>query len=221
MSLLNPKYRLRFSVVLAFGVAAFLIMAGGAIPGAIVHADTLGPNLEVVSITGDLFSGTGPCLGGTSTVDTSATNPGISFTGIPTPCAGFSSTQSATISLAALNGYEIEDISASATCGVTGGDTLTLTFSSLVLTCPTETTVGTTSTLPTLDVTFAPTTSLDEIITLSNTFTPGGSSSLSAFSFNVSLVATPEPNTLTLMLIGLGLAFLMRKRIALRLLPRT
>jgi hypothetical protein len=38
--------------------------------------------------------------------------------------------------LAGLNGLLIDDLSASITCGVTGGDSLSLSFNSLTLNCP-------------------------------------------------------------------------------------
>lgn len=196
----------------------FLLAASGALPGAVVRADNLpvcgtagtpcalGPNLEVVSIT---LPSSGPCAGGTLSLDMSATNPGLSFSG-PTSgtCEPFSGTVTETITLSALNGYQIGDLSVSATCGVTGGNSLILSFGSHTLPCPTGS-LGTVSD----DVTFTPVTSQTFTFGVSNTFT-GGSSSLSSVSQNFSLVApVPEPSSIVLMLVGIGaLAFVLGSR---------
>ena len=42
-----------------FGIVIFLVVAGGALPSAVVHANTIGPNLGV-SFTGS-FTGSGGC----------------------------------------------------------------------------------------------------------------------------------------------------------------
>lgn len=229
MSLAKPKFGPCFAVILAFAIVAFLVVGSGALPTAVVHAGpllpcttspapcTIGPNLELINVTGALFSGTGPCTGGTETFDTSATDPGFSFTDIPTPCAGFSSTQSGTVSVSALSGYQIEDFTGADTCGVTGGDSLTFSALSIVLTCPSETTVGATGTVSG-NATFTPVTSLAETVTLSNTFTSGGSSSLSTAALNWSLLApVPEPSSFTLLFAGLiGFACISRRRLLRR-----
>ena len=49
MSFANPKVGPRFAVVVASGIAAFLIVASGALPSAAVHADTV--NLTATVIT--------------------------------------------------------------------------------------------------------------------------------------------------------------------------
>ena len=164
----------------------------------------LGPNLEVVGLTGTLFSGTGPCVGGTSSFVASPTSPGFSATGIPTPCAEFSSTQSETFSVAAINGYEIHGISLSGTCGVTGSNSLTFsasssTVNSVTATCPEESSVGATAAVSN-QLAFTPATNLTATISSSNTSTVGGSSSDAAVSFYFLLApaigtcANPNPN---------------------------
>src|SRR5260370_28654620 len=55
MSFANPRVARYFTAVLAFGIVAFLIVASGALPSAVVHADTIGPNLGVSGT----FSGSG------------------------------------------------------------------------------------------------------------------------------------------------------------------
>src|SRR5260370_28631145 len=55
MSFANPRVGRCCTAVLAFGIVAFLIVASGALPSAVVHADTIGPNLGV-SVT---FSASG------------------------------------------------------------------------------------------------------------------------------------------------------------------
>ena len=198
----------------AIVLLAFLVAASGALPGAVVRADNLpacgtggtpcalGPNLEVVSIT--LPSSSGPCAGGTLSLNTSATNPGLSFTGIPTPCQPFSGSVTETITLSALNGYQIEDLSVTATCGVTGGNSLIFSFGSHTLGCPTGA-VGTVSD----DVTFSPVSNQTFTFIVSNTSVTGGRSTLSSVAENFSLVTSaPEPSSIVLMLVGIGVLVL-------------
>jgi hypothetical protein len=197
----------------------FLLAASGALPGAVVRADNLpvcgtagtpcalGPNLEVVSIT---LPSSGPCAGGTLSLDMSATNPGLSFSGpTSTTCEPVSGTVTETITLSALNGYQIGDLSMSAICGVTGGNSLIISFGSHTLPCPTGA-IGAVSD----DVTFSPVSNQTFTFTLSNTAVAGGSSSSSLVAENFSLVApVPEPKSLVLMLVGLGaLAFVLGSR---------
>jgi len=114
--------------------------------------------------------------------------------------------QTGTISFAALNGYQIEDISASVDCGATGGDSAAVTWGSITLTCPTESTVGAAATVF-QDVTFPPVLSLDVPLTVSATGVDGGSITVDSFGFNVSLAlpsAVPEPGAWALMLVGVG-----------------
>jgi hypothetical protein len=208
-------FGLCFSLALALGIIGFLVAASGTLPNAVAYAGPLlacsttngppcllGPNLELVSETGPLFSGSGACVGGTSTFTLDPTNPGFGVTGIPTPCSGFSITQSGTISATALNGFAINAFTGSVNCGVTGGDSLSFLTNSISAICPTETTVGATGTVPS-GATFSPVTSLDLNVTLANTFVTGGSSSLSSSSSFYSLVQTPEPSSLLLLLVGL------------------
>jgi PEP-CTERM motif len=212
-------------------VTAFLVAGTGLLPGAAVYADSVpGPTLEVVSApTGDLFSqhGGGGCGSfgqnmNTVTFDTSATNPGVTITR-SIPCSiSFAAappvSQSGSVELAALNGYQIEDISGGFLCGVTGGSSLSISFNSLVLTCPQEQNVGDVgpATGPS-DITFAPVSTLTDTVTLSGTALGPGSFTFTSISENFSLLAptsVPEPNTLSLLFSGLvGLAGLMRKRL--------
>jgi hypothetical protein len=175
-------------------------------------------------VTGALYSGTGPCLGGTTVYDTSATNPGLGTTGIPTPCntpTSTNGTQSGTLVLEALNGYLIDDFSFSVACGVTGNNSLTFsgtfvaggTTTPFSTSCPTETTVGATATISGESTFPAPVSMLTLNSTLTDIASAGGSSSLSAAIDNFSLV-TPEPGSLALLCVGLaGLAGITRKRL--------
>jgi hypothetical protein len=210
-------------------VAAFLVAGSGVLPGTVVYADSIiGPNLMVTSPpTGDLFSnsGGGGCGGGalnvtTVTLDTSATNPGVTVTR-SIPCletfssAGPPVSKTGSIGLAALNGYQIEDISASFACGVTGGLSLSITFNSLTLNCPSELTPDALG-LVSGHTTFSPTTTLTDTITLSGSAVSAGSFTFKTISENFSLLAptpVPEPSTLSLLFPGLvGLAALLRKQ---------
>ena len=214
----KPRFSIPYlRLLLGLMLLVFLAAGGGAGSSSVAHAQgvpacgaagttpcMLGPNLEVISLTGTLFSGTGPCVGGTSSFVASPTSPGFSATGIPTPCAAFSSTQSETFSLVAMNGYEIDGISVSGTCGVTGNNSLTLSASSspvnsVTVTCPEESSVGATATVSN-QLAFTPATNLTATITASNTSTVGGSSSLSALSWYfllsqaIGTCTTPNPN---------------------------
>lgn len=231
------RYTQWFSLILAVGILTFLVGGSSVLPGAVVHADscssnfssscTIGPNLELLSVTGALYSGSGPCTegaGGSSTFVDSATNPGIDTTDNPVICAtptSANASQTGTIVVEALNGYEFDDFSFSVGCGVTGNNSLTFsgTASSggtsvpFSQSCMTEQTVGATSTLSGED-TFTPVTTLTLTTTLTDTATPGGTTSLSFADDNFSLVTTPEPSSSTLLFIGLvGLFGVARKRL--------
>jgi hypothetical protein len=216
-----------FSGGVVLGILIFLVAASGTLPSAVLHATPLpacssnagfpcllGPNLEIVTApTGSLWAGTGFCAGGTSTYNTNATEPGFSASGIGCTGSGGTGSVSETgaLNLEALNGYAIDDISGSITCGTTGGDVLTLNNNSLVLTCPTETSAGMTGAVSN-EITFAPVPTLTLDSGLANTSTATGSFTLSALSFNISLVNTPEPGSLILLSSGLAaLGFLKRK----------
>lgn len=76
-----------FGAGLVLAIVVFFVKAGSSPHVSIVHAASslpdcggsaipcmLGPNLEVVSIEGSIFSGTGPCVGGTTLFSGSPTD---------------------------------------------------------------------------------------------------------------------------------------------------
>src|SRR5215831_9858780 len=201
----NLRLERRFPLVARSAILAFLV-AGNA---AVAHAATpLGPNLSFT--TSGAFSGSGGCpFTPIITVDASATNPGFTVTN-PTPTCTVSPGSlggTVTYTFTALNGFQIDDISATLICGKTGGDTGSVTVGSLfTLTCPTEATVGATSTLSN-EATFAATPSDVVPFTLAGSSVAGGSVTIDSFTLNVSLVpsAVPEPAAWALMLAGVGL----------------
>jgi hypothetical protein len=223
---------------IAIGVAAVvavlaLLVAGSGmvLPSAVVYADTtcsdtsglpctLGPNLEVTSFSKGSGLGCGGS-GATITADTSATDPGFTITG-NTPCTntnnGASSeviTSTLTISLTALNGFSIGDISASFTCGAAGGALVAVDFfGNFGGSCPSEA-AGATGTLDLGELTITPTSTLSDVITITETIFPGQSATISSGTLNYSLLAptvAPEPGSLSLLLLGLvGLPFARRR----------
>jgi hypothetical protein len=239
MILNNPKLGPRFAPILAFGFVVLLVAASGALPSAVVHADSLlGPNLDVISSSGPTGTGSGSgagCGGAPSTVvyNTSATDPGVTVTGTPCVTEGTGSgtfTKTISSSVAALNGYEIGDLSGSVTCATTGAFSLNLSFSgslgSLTLNCPilssTDFAALTASTIPTVpgEITFPSVLSGTETVMLTGTGTGTGGAVFGGFSYNLSLVpptATPEPNSFLLLCTGLvGLAGMTRFRLLRR-----
>ena len=227
-------------VHIAIGVAAvvsvlalLVVGSGMVLPSAVVYADstcsngsgfpcTLGPNLEVTAVTGLGHGGLG-CGGAgvTITTDTSATDPGFTLTGnavctkTNTGILPETITDTLTFSLTALNGFSIEDISGSFTCGATFGSSVTVSTNGFSVLCPTETAAGATGTVDLPDSTITPTSTLSDVVTLEEVIAPGGSASVSAGSENFSLLAptaAPEPGSLSLLLLGLvGLPFARRR----------
>src|SRR5712692_5081538 len=185
------------AVCLALGIAAWML------PGTVrvAHADanppcsassttlpcTVGGTLEVLSLSGSLFTagggGGGGCGGGgaTATIINDPLDPGFTLTG-NNPCTFAASgtpvtfSRSEDIGLATVSGLAtIEDISASITCGASGNATLSLTFStpgggSVVLNCPHKASAGAVGTVSG-HATFTPVSSFTDTITLSGSGT--------------------------------------------------
>jgi hypothetical protein len=219
---MRMRLRSSFSLLVAFGIVTFFVAASGGT--ALADADTLGPNLQVVSQSGPTGSGGGSgsgcgAGGSTTTYDTSATDPGVTVTE-NNPCIGAgigTFTETITSSVAGLNGYEIGDLSASVTCGVTSGASMSLALSgslgSLVLDCPVISSDS--SPVPTVagEVDFPPVSSGTLSIVLAVT----GTSADSAFvfdGFTTNLSLTPEPNSFLLMCTGfVGIVGMARRRV--------
>lgn len=207
----NPKTGRWVSFLVTFAILAFMVAASGSLPGSAAYATPLtscstssapcliGPNLEIVSLTGTLSEGLFACVGGTTTFNSSPTNPSYSTTGIPT-CNPMSSSASEAVTFQALNGFLIDEVSGFYDCGVTGLDSLTIVTSfsgsTTSFSCPT----GSASMVP-FDFKFAPVSSLSGTVTITNEFFLGGSSILAATQTNFSLV-TPESGAFGLLLSG-------------------
>ena len=221
---------LKFLVV-PIGLVAFLIAAGGALPTAVVHANSIPActaatfpcaigNLEFVSFTPFASGGGGGCgQGATAAILNNSLGVGFAlsnFGGNPTcilstAIAG-TFTNNATITVQAINGFLINGINGSINCGVSGALTGGLTLdpglgpgTALTMPCP-PLPAGSTM-LTTGSVTFTPTGQLTETITLFGTATGPGALSLVLISDQFSLVAGPSavPEAGTLVLLGTGL----------------
>jgi hypothetical protein len=231
------------SLAAGFAMALFLIGASAALPTAtsVLHADptpactatgaTCIGNVEFfnfVSFPSGSGSGGGCGHGATLTLLNDSHGAGFELSGFggnPTctlsTTTGGSFSTSASVEVAGINGYLLDDIYGAFTCGISGGVTSGVgtldpglgAGSVVSISCPTLP-LGSTM-LETGHSTFTPTDLVTETITLTGSADGAGAISLASFSDQFSSSPVPEPNTLVLFgagLIGLGLILFWHSR---------
>ena len=226
-------------VLLFVGVSVILpmrtsIVYAGSIPACTASGVTCVGNVEFFNFTpftGGGGGGGGCGMGATVTILNNSHGAGFelsNFGGNPTctlsTTTGGTFSTSATIEVAGINGFLLDDLFGTFTCGISGGATSgggaldpgLGAGSAVSVPCPTLP-AGSTM-LETGSSTFSPTDLLLETITLSASSTGSGAISFSSFSDQFSVVPStspvPEPGTLTLLTLGLiGLGVIAPKRL--------